>query len=44
VFVFALLSPFGKGVYGSAEKNSNNYPWAPTTTTHKTPYKISGDI
>ncbi|XP_016963228.1 uncharacterized protein LOC108033418 [Drosophila biarmipes] len=44
VFLFALPSHYGKRIYGAEEQNSIKYPWAPKTSTHKTPYKISGDI
>ncbi|KMY88392.1 uncharacterized protein LOC27207399 [Drosophila simulans] len=29
---------------GLADKKISQYPWIPKTSTHITPYKISGDI
>ncbi|XP_016975464.1 uncharacterized protein LOC108041913 [Drosophila rhopaloa] len=44
VFLLAILTLDRHSIYGAADRNNNEYPWMKKTSTHKTPYKISGDI
>ncbi|XP_043650355.1 uncharacterized protein LOC122618193 [Drosophila teissieri] len=44
VTILTILTLSGDTIHGFAEKKVSQYPWIPKTSTHITPYKISGDI
>ncbi|XP_015054532.2 uncharacterized protein LOC26534632 [Drosophila yakuba] len=44
VIILTILTLPEYSIHGSAEKKISQYPWMPKTSTHITPYKISGDI
>nr|NP_001245901.2 uncharacterized protein Dmel_CG43185, isoform C [Drosophila melanogaster]NP_001285644.1 uncharacterized protein Dmel_CG43185, isoform D [Drosophila melanogaster]AFH03575.2 uncharacterized protein Dmel_CG43185, isoform C [Drosophila melanogaster]AHN54159.1 uncharacterized protein Dmel_CG43185, isoform D [Drosophila melanogaster] len=44
VIILTILTIPGYTIHTLAEKKISQYPWIPKTSTHITPYKISGDI
>ncbi|XP_026834664.1 uncharacterized protein LOC26526464 [Drosophila erecta] len=44
VIILTILTLPGDTIAGLQEKKIKQYPWIPKSSTHITPYKISGNI